>query len=315
VLRKGLLSGNLQLHAETRATKLLKMGTTIIGVEAIDPSGRKLMFTADSYILAASPIEDVRLLLLSDPGGPGLGNSSGLLGRNVMFHFQTLCIGVFTERMHAYRGKAVSHGMTDFRGKPGDAMHPLAGIVEFGGAEPVLTQSLDSLQILGLGAQLKQFVRQGSMGDRLLGMTMQAEDAPQTTNRVDLDPGIRDVDGLPVARVTYSNHDFELSARDFYSPKLMDIMAKAGAKYVFVPPADSIPASRHVMGTMRFGSDPKTSVCNPSGRLHDLDNLYVADGALFPTSAGFNPSLTIATLAAYVASDILSPGSPTKVIS
>lgn len=315
ILRKGLLSGNLRLHAETRAVKLLRTGRSIRGVEAIDPSGRRQTFTADRYVLAASPIEDARLLLLSDPGGPGIGNSSGLLGRNLMFHFQTLCIGIFKERMHAYRGKAVSHGMTDFRGKPNDPLHPLAGILEFGGAGPLLQQSVDSRQLLGLGPQLKSFIRQGTMADRLLAMTLQAEDAPQAENRIDLDPGVRDLDGLPVARITYENHPFELSARDFYAPKLMDLMVEAGAKYVFVPPADEVPASRHVMGTLRFGTDPKTSVCNPAGRLHDLDNLYAADGALFPTSSGFNPSLTIAALAAYVAGDIVSPGSPGKVLT
>lgn len=314
ILRKGLLAGNVQLHSQTRVTRLLKMGTSIRGVEAIDAAGSKVTFTADRYVLAASPIEDVRLLLLSDPGGPGIGNSSGLLGRHLMFHFQTLCIGIFNERMHAYRGKAVSHGMTDFRGKAGDPLHPLAGIVEFGGAGPLLQQSLDSLQVLGVGAQLKKFLREGTMADRLLAMTLQAEDAPQLGNRVDLDPAVRDLDGLPVARVTYANHAFELSARDFYAPKLMDLMAAAGAKYTFVPPADSVPASRHVMGTLRFGADPKSSVCNPVGRLHDLDNLYVADGALFPTSSGFNPILTIAAVAAYVAGDILYPGSPAKAL-
>ncbi len=74
ILRKGLLSGNLQLQSETRVIKLIKNGTAITGVEAIDPTGQKVTFTAGSYILSASPIEDARLLLLSDPGGPGIGN-------------------------------------------------------------------------------------------------------------------------------------------------------------------------------------------------------------------------------------------------
>lgn len=142
-------------------------------------------------MLAASPLEDARLLLLSDPGGPGIGNSSGLLGRNLMVHFQTLCIGIFKERMHAYRGKAVSHGMTDFRGKPNHPLHPLAGILEFGGAGPLMQQTVDSRQLLGLGLQLKSFLRQDTMADRLLAMTLQAEDAPQAASRIDLDPGPR----------------------------------------------------------------------------------------------------------------------------
>ena len=36
----------------------------------------------------------------SDPGGAGLGNSSGLVGRNLMFHLQTICVGIFKQRLH-----------------------------------------------------------------------------------------------------------------------------------------------------------------------------------------------------------------------
>ena len=53
-------------------------------------------------------------------------------------------------------------------------------------------------------------------------------------------------------------------------------------------------AVAHCCGTCRFGSDPKTSVLDPHNRAHDVENLYVADGSFFPSSAGLNPSLTIA---------------------
>jgi choline dehydrogenase-like flavoprotein len=69
------------------------------------------------------------------------------------------------------------------------------------------------------------------------------------------------------------------------------------------------------MGTLRFGNDPKTSVCDPTGKFHDIDNLYASDGSLFPTSSGFNPTLTIVALSTWVAANIVSPGSPTKVLS
>ena len=53
----------------------------------------------------------------------------------------------------------------------------------------------------------------------------------------------------------------------------------------------------HQCGTARLGTDPATSVCDPHGRAHDLDNLYICDAALLPSSAAVNPSLTIAALA------------------
>ena len=44
------------------------------------------------------------------------------------------------------------------------------------------------------------------------------------------------------------------------------------------------PSSRHVMGTLRMGSDPATSVVDPNGRFHEVDNLYACDGSVFLTS-------------------------------
>ena len=50
------------------------------------------------------------------------------------------------------------------------------------------------------------------------------------------------------------------------------------------------------MGTARMGSDPETSVVDTWGRMHELDNVYVADGSVFVSSGGFNPTLTIMAL-------------------
>jgi choline dehydrogenase-like flavoprotein len=146
-------------------------------------------------------------------------------------------------------------------------------------------------------------------------LLMQAEDAPQFTNRVDLDPEVRDLDGLPVPRITYQNHHFELSARDFYKPKMLDVIGAAGAKFGFIAPIDNPSASSHIMGTLRSGNDPKTSVCDRTGRFHDIGNLYAADGSIFPTSSGWNPTLTIATMAAYVGAQIVSPGAPARALA
>ena len=79
-------------------------------------------------------------------------------------------------------------------------------------------------------------------------------------------------------RITYENHAFELGARDFYSPKLIELLGKSGAKYAFIAPADEIATTAHVMGTLRFGNDPKTSVCDA--------NAHPAGGASPGTFAG-----------------------------
>jgi choline dehydrogenase-like flavoprotein len=64
---------------------------------------------------------------------------------------------------------------------------------------------------------------------------------------------------------------------------------------------EAISESRHNMGTVRMGTDPATSVVDPSGRLHQAENVVIADSSVFVTSAGYGPTLTLAALAARAA--------------
>jgi gluconate 2-dehydrogenase alpha chain len=313
LLRKALLTGNCQLRPETRAIKLLVSGNAVTGVVVINADGKQETLTADRYVLAANAIEDSRLLFLSDPAG--VGNSSGLVGRNLMFHYGTQVIGIFDERLHGDRGRSTTHAFTDFRGAPNDPTRPLGGIVEIGAGYGPLNEAITLVDDTApYGPRLKALMRQSPFRDRVASFLMQGEDAPQLTNRVDLDPAIVDLDGLPVARITYKNNPFETSARDFYSPKLLDVLMAAGAKYAFVAPTDAVPGASHLMGTLRMGADPKTSVTDEFGAFHDVGNLYAADSSLWPTSSGYNPILTIVTMGTRIAGQMVFPGSPEKVI-
>jgi choline dehydrogenase-like flavoprotein len=320
MLRKALLTGRCLVYAETRVVKIVLDGAkkAVTGVQAIGPDGSMQTFTADRYILAANSIEDARLLFLSDPAG--VGNSSGQVGRNVTFHIENVAVGVFEERLHGHRGRTVTHGFSDFRGTPGSTTAPLGGIVEIGAGQHPIEETGQYTQALSLigggfsGARFKSLMRQSPLRDHLAALTMHGEDAPQPTNLVDLDPAVKDLDGLPVARITYKNHPFELNARDVYGPKLVQILGASGAKWAFLAPIDTVPTSAHTMGTLRFGPDPKTSVCDPTGKFNDIGNLWACDGSLLPTSSGYNPTLTIMALAAYVAGGIAYPGSPDQAL-
>jgi choline dehydrogenase-like flavoprotein len=72
------------------------------------------------------------------------------------------------------------------------------------------------------------------------------------------------------------------------------ILHRAGAWATYVQPVRTF---SHALGTLRMGTDPARSVLDPWGRFRGLDNLYVADASALPTSAGVNPSLTIAACA------------------
>lgn len=317
-LRKALLSGNCQLRPETRAVRLLLdgAGTTVTGVEAILPDGSRAMFSADRYFLAANPVEDVRLLALSGGGRP-IGNSSGLVGRNLMLHHGVNVLGVFEDQLHGHRGRGSTHAFTEFR-VPSNRSQPIGGIVIVTTVPYLIQQAQTYLAQFGplgvQGALFKKFLRQARPRDRLLSLNMYGEDAPQPANTVDLDPAVRDIDGLPVARLTYQPHDYEMAAEKFYVPKMIDIVGAAGARFGAQAPNGDPPSAGHLMGTLRFGSDPASSVCRPDGRFHDIGNLYGTGASLFPTSSGFNPTLTITMLATYVAASALFPGAPERAL-
>ena len=336
MLRKALLTGNCLLLAETRVTKLVMNGAkdTVTAVEAIDPNGNVQQYTASRYVLAASPIEDARILLLSDPGGPGVGNSSDMVGRNLMFHLQTAAVGIFNDRMHGHRGRTVDHGFADWRGdatkyNPNDPSTALGGIVEISGSERPINEAQYYAEIMRVllkfdSVLFKKMMRQSPFRDRIVVMVMQAEDAPQATNRVDLDPKVVDMFGTPVARVTYANHPYELAASDYRGKMFVDvtdtggkgaIYKNAGARWAAVTPRDAIPASAHIMGTLRFGTDPTKSVCDATGKFHDVQNLWCSDGALFPTSSGYNPTMTICALACWVGANMVNPQNPLQALT
>jgi choline dehydrogenase-like flavoprotein len=179
------------------------------------------------------------------------------------------------------------------------------GIVEHGaGAHPIL----EAIH-LGPGEVHTRLMLESPMRERLAAFTMQGEDLPQAANRVDLDPAVKDVWGLPAGRVTYAPHRHEVACAEHWAPRLEQVLRHAGAEATFwvtSPPLEDerghvqrnpTPISRHIMGTARLGVDPRTSVCDPWQRLHDVDNVLIADSSVFPTSAGYGPTLTIVALA------------------
>ncbi len=164
----------------------------------------------------------------------------------------------------------------------------------------------------------KNLMRSGFVRNHVAAISMVGEDMPQLANRVDLDPDVKDVYGMPVPRITRSAHRFEQAASAAYAPKLAAIcQASPGALAGFPLQAGLLaeltgeggplagPASTaHIMGTARMGEDPAASVVNAFGRVHELDNLYLADGSVFTSSGGFNPTVTIMALALRMARNL-----------
>jgi len=287
-------------------------GTAARGVSFLDSRGRVQRERADVVVVAASAIETARLLLLSATSHPahrgGLGNRSGQLGANLMFHFLTLAVATFAGNVHAWRGPSSVFTLDDFVGPHTGAAATAAGlpylkggICEVGAGTLLLEEAGLYAALQGLtGTAHKDAMRASLLREHLAGLQMVGEDVPQLANRVDLDPDLHDVYGFPVPRITHSSHPFELASSDFYGPKLAAIcQAAPGSVAGQVVPTGTLggaTGTAHIMGTARMGNDPASSVVDAWGRVHDLDNVYLADGSVFVSAGGVNPTLTIMAL-------------------
>ena len=306
LLQRVFKSGRAVLQPETFAVRVVFSGARATGVELLDQQGHRWTQPARSVVIAGGAIESARLLLLS-------GIEHPWLGRCLMFHFQTFVAGHFPEPLHAHRGRAVTHLHDDHLVADGDSKAAAAdadlpwikgGMVEHAGASHPIIEA----KLYPWGARHRASMVASPLRDHLGALVMQGEDLPQMANCVDLDPVVRDARGIPVARVTYQPHRHELVASRHYGKILTEVMTAAGAEWTMratSPMAEApygsdvspVPMSRHVMGTVRSGPDPATSVCDPWGRLYAAPNVLVADSSLFPTSSGYGPTLTLVALA------------------
>ena len=96
-----------------------------------------------------------------------------------------------------------------------------------------------------------------------------------------------------------------LQLGEFLSKKAEAIIKEAGTTRVWRSGLGlGLSGGQHQAGTCRMGDDPKTSVTNRFGQVHQIDNLFVADASLHVTNGGFNPVLTIMALAYWVSHHI-----------
>jgi choline dehydrogenase-like flavoprotein len=298
-VRDALLTGKATLFAEHCVTEVLvdTSGARARGVACIDPKGESLVITGKHVVLAANAIETPRLLLASATSqhANGLGNSSGLVGRYLMFHLVFGAMGTFPYELRSYRGRTITHAMADFVVPDGSKGWVRGGYVELGGSiHPIEEGTSYPWQLH------KALATDGQYRRRVGGATMMGEDVPVIDNRVTLDPDVRDVYGRPVARIAYARHWHDQAVVDHYMPKLKEIALASGAKDTIEIDFAGLygaPQTRHLLGTTRMGTDPKKSVVDPLGKLHDAENVWVADGGVFPTSTAFNPTLTQQALA------------------
>lgn len=289
-----LATRRLDLRPNAVALRVLTSadGTSAEAVEYVDTrDGTLRRQPAEVVVVATNTLEVPRLLLNSaSPAHPnGLANDSDQVGRHFMAHPGAHCQGVFDHDMNPFEGFVLNHvcclDYADTR--PGSGF--IRGFVME--SYTVLPGALAaSLPGEFWGSRLKNFMRRYR---RTAGLFTIGEGLPVAENRVTVEPDRRDRWGMPQGHLHYDWHENDLRLLAAARAKSIEVLRAAGATDVVPQPYAQV----HMMGTARMGRDPSSSVADTSGRTHEVENLYVAGGALFPTGAAVNPTLTILALA------------------
>ena len=302
-LPRAMRTGKLDLRADAMVFDIPTRDGRVTGARYLDSKGNAHEVLARHVVCAAGTIGTPHLMLQAQSGSSpdGLGNSSGLVGKNLQFHHFPSAVATFDDDMHGYTG---FEGHVAF-----DDLHPSDSKRGFIRGGVVIEANIfthqpimHSLALAGpqrsWGPGLKDHMRDFSRTVHFAGV---CEELPMESNRVELDPGIKDRFGLPVPRITKGNHPNDIAMSVWYEERLREVAIAAGARQVLSPSIAGldikldtpVSGSEHNHGTCRMGNDPNTSVLDKWCRSHEVPNLWVVDGSVMPTNGGYNPTLTI----------------------
>ncbi|MEU7365878.1 GMC oxidoreductase [Streptomyces hygroscopicus] len=277
------LRDGVKILTGAQVTRLItsRDGHKVIAAEARH-AGRTVRIHAKTFAVAGGAVNSAALLLRSadDRHPRGLGNSTGLLGRNYMVHNSTFFVGVNPLRTNPTKWQKT------------------LGINDFYEAGPGTPFPLGNLQMLGkLQAPMLKSARPWApdwalkfMSARSIDIYLTTEDLPSLDNRVRVDGDRVIIDWTPT----------NLAPHHELVRRVTRAVRKSGYPLIFTQRM-GIETNSHMCGTAAAGHDPGSSVLDPMCRSHDIDNLWVADSSFFPSSAALNPALTIGANALRIA--------------
>jgi choline dehydrogenase-like flavoprotein len=274
-------------------------GRRASGVRVIDGNTREVMdFKARVVVLGAGTLESTRILLNSkSPLHPdGLGNSSGVLGCYLSEHMMGIRgSGFMPSRIGKEPtiddGRPVPPYIPRFRNITDRHPDFLRGYHFQGGGGCAEYPGM-AHEIPGYGKAFKSSVRK--YYPAMISLGGFGEVLPRKENRITLDPEVKDAWGIPVTRFQYTFGENEMKMAKDMAETVEEMLTAAGAESIKIvkeplPPGWSI----HEIGTARMGKDPKTSVTNPFCGLHDVPNVYLADGSPFVSGGTQNTTWSI----------------------
>jgi len=276
------------------------------GVEYLDSEGNDHHRSARAVVVAANGVGTPRLLLMSDSTQhpTGLANSSGMVGRNLMFHVYAGVTGVFPNHEHEWAGPAANMIMSqEFYETDPDRGFVRGYSYQTGRGQGPGAAARDGANRVPWGARHHEVMKQRFRNT--VGLGVIGDDLPEEHNRVTLDPHLKDGSGLPAPKISYTVSKNSRALLDHALVNAQTVLEEAGAAETIVN-RFSREAGWHLMGTARMGDDPARSVVDANGQAHDVDNLFIVDGSVFVTGGAVNPTPTIQAIALRTADYIVN---------
>ena len=283
--------------------KAVRLETNPSGTEVtevvVDHEGHEERYRGDIVVVSCGAANSAKLLLQSanDAHPRGLANGSDQVGRNYMFHDSQAVLALSREPNPTKFQKTLA--VNDFYLRGPDFDYPLGGIQMVGKSQPDHYHGERPLET--------KFAPRWSLKDvaeHAVDFWLSTEDLPSPDNRVTLDR-----DGN--VRLSYKNTNPTAAKRLYHQLKSMlhtMRMHEDHLAYRWAYMKNDIPVAgvAHQSGTVRFGTDPATSVLDTNCRAHEVNNLYVVDTSFFPSIGAVNPALTAMANAIRVGDHLLA---------
>jgi len=272
----------------------------VSGVHYFDTEKRSHFQPARAVVLSANGAETTRLLLNSKSSRfpEGLANSSGMVGKHLMYNQGASVHAVFEHELNElneYKSAQVTRILHDFYlSDPKRGFYGGGGIDARMNPQPAIWAMSEGGDLPRWGKDLKARLEAFPRSCVSAG---HSTSLPLESNSVSNDPTLKDAWGIPAIRVTYKDHPDDLAFARFLQDRSYEIMDAAGAQKVWRDSIEENTSGVHLLGTCRMGNDPSASVVDKYHRAHDVPNLFLCDGSSFVTSGRGQPTMTIQALA------------------
>lgn len=310
-----LLDKGGELLYLARAERLQLKSDRVTGLECVAmdercvaPTGRRIQVQARHYILAGGSINSPGLLLRSKAPDP-----HKVLGKRTFLHLTSFSWAQFEQQINPFYGAPQSVYSDHFQWQDG-----ATGAMGYKLEVPPLQPGFSATVLGGTAIAHPELMQQLPNSNMMIALLRDGFHPDSAEGTVQLRS-----DGSPVLDYRLTDYTWDAVRRTYLN--MADIQFAAGARTVTPVHNDARPASNmaealqmiedldlrrfkarlgsaHVMGGCAMGEDPSRSVTDSLGRHHQLENLSIHDGSLFPTSIGANPQLSIYGLTAKLSS-------------